>query len=176
MTLHLRKFEPRDIPALFAWFGSERDVLEWAGAALSWPLKPGEIKRLIRQHGAVSPIREVWAITQHGEMIGHFQLTLNRRLRTAGIGRIALSPARRGENLSTPLMRLILKRAFAHDWVHRADLLVYSHNLAAIRAYQTAGFVLEGTRRQTTPFENETWDTHMMSMLRPEFDKRTERE
>lgn len=176
MTFTLRKFKSRDIPDLFAWFGSERDVLEWAGAALSWPLQPRELKHLIQQHRGAHPTREVWAVMRHGEMAGHFQLTLNRRLRTAGIGRIALSPDQRGRNRAAPLMQVILEQVFSQAWVHRADLLVYRHNHAAIRAYQSAGFVLEGTRRQTTPLENEMWDTHMMSLLRPEFDKRTERE
>ena len=176
MTLTLRKFRDRDIPELFAWFETERDVLQWAGAALSWPLSKAEFRDLIRQHRGSGPSREVWAALCDGVMIGHFQLTRNRRLQTTGVGRIALAPGYRGQRLSTGLMALILNQAFAPDWVHRVDLLVYSHNLAAIRSYEKAGFILEGTRRETTPIGKEIWDTHIMSVLRPEFDKRTERE
>ncbi len=176
MTMELRKFGKRDIPDLFSWFNTERDVLQWAGAALSWPLKRDEFIDLIKQHRGPTAQREVWAVIQDGRMIGHFQIGLNRRLRTAGLGRIALSPSARGLGLSGPLMELIVERAFSHDWVHRCDLLVYAHNLAAIRAYESAGFVLEGTRRETTPIGEEIWDTHIMSLLRREFDKRTERE
>lgn len=176
MTLRLRKFEKRDIRALFSWFESERDTLQWAGAALSWPLRRSEFVDLIKQHRGPAPVREVWAVMQGVEMIGHFQIGLNRRLRTAGLGRIALAPPLRGHGLAAPLMELILDQAFSHDWVHRADLLVYSHNPAAIRAYQAAGFQLEGTRRESTPIGDEIWDTHIMSLLRREFDKRTERE
>ncbi len=161
---------------LFSWFSNERDVLQWAGAALSWPLQKREFRLLIRQHGGREPIREVWAVWHDNHMVGHFQLSLNRRLRTAGLGRIALHPGMRGQGFGAPLMALILRRAFEHDWVHRVDLLVYSHNTSAIGLYQNAGFVLEGTRRETTPIDDEVWDTHIMSMLRKEFDKRTERE
>lgn len=176
MTLALRKFQKSDIAELFSWFQTERDVLQWAGAALAWPLSKREFNTLIKQHRGAEPIREVWAVMQNGSMIGHFQLSLNRRLRTAGIGRIALAPAQRGHGLAPTLMKLILDRAFHRDWVHRADLLVYSHNTTAIKTYDRAGFVLEGTRRETTPIHDEVWDTHIMSMLRNEFDKRTERE
>ena len=176
MTLARRKFEKRDIAELFSWFQTERDVLQWAGAALAWPLSKREFNALIKQHRHAEPIREVWAVTQNDLMTGHFQLSLNRRLRTAGIGRIALAPAHRGRGLAPTLMALILDQAFAHKWVHRADLLVYSHNITAIKSYERAGFVLEGTRRETTPIHDEVWDTHIMSMLRKEFDKRTERE
>ena len=115
-------------------------------------------------------------MTLDGEMVAHFQISYNRRLNTAGLGRIAITPALRGLSLSADLMKLILDQAFARPWVHRVDLLVYSHNEVAQRTYQRAGFVLEGIRRETTPIGNEIWDTHMMSLLRREFDKRTERE
>lgn len=174
--LSLRKFEKSDIRDLFTWFATEREALQWAGAALSWPLRRSELVDLIKQHRGPEPTREVWAVMRGQDMIGHFQIGLNRRLRTVGLGRIALAPPYRGQSFSAPLMNLILAQAFSHDWVHRADLLVYSHNRAAIRAYERAGFIHEGTRRESTPIEDEIWDTHMMSLLRREFDKRTERE
>lgn len=176
MSLDIRKFEKRDIAALFSWFDSERDVLQWAGAALSWPLRRAEIVDLIKQHRGSTPLREVWAVIRDDVMVGHFQIGLNRRLRTAALGRIALAPAARGQGLAGEMLNLIVARAFSHPWVHRTDLLVYAHNSAAIRAYEQAGFVLEGTRRETTPIGDEIWDTHIMSLLRREFDKRTERE
>lgn len=176
MSLTLRKFEKRDINELFSWFDSERDVLQWAGAGLSWPLQRRELIDLIKLHRGDAPLREVWAITRAGAMVGHFQIGLNRRLRTAGLGRIALAPASRGKNFAQEMMDLIVEQAFSHDWVHRTDLLVYSHNSVAIRTYERAGFVHEGTRRETTPIGDEIWDTHIMSLLRREFDKRTERE
>lgn len=176
MTLHLRKFEKRDIPDLISWFPTERDALQWAGAGLSWPLNKREFSRLIRQHAGSLPAREVWAVTDGEDMIGHVQLVLNPRLRTIAVGRIALHPAQRGHGLSHRLMQLILMQAFQRDWVHRVELLVYAHNQPAIACYYRAGFTLEGTRRQTTPIGSEIWDTHVMSILRHEFDKRTERE
>ena len=176
MTLQRQKFRRRDIKELFSWFPTERDVLQWAGAGLAWPLKTREFGRLIKDHAGADPIREVWAVFEDDEMVGHFQLSFNRRLNTVGLGRIAIRPDRRGDGLSAGLMALILDRAFERNWVHRVDLLVYSHNTPAIRCYERAGFVLEGTRRQSTPIQDEVWDTHIMSILRFEFDKRTERE
>ena len=176
MTLRLRPFQKRDIPALFDWFSSKRDVLMWAGAALPWPLHRRDFIALIKQHRGSEPFREIWAVDQGDEMIGHFQIALNRRLKTAALGRVALAPKVRGQGLSASLMQLVIDQAFHKSWVHRADLMVYSPNAPAISAYLKAGFVHEGTRRQTTPYQEEIWDTHMMSILRPEFDKRTERE
>ncbi|MEL6860482.1 MAG: GNAT family protein [Pseudomonadota bacterium] len=176
MTLELRKFHKNDIKTLFSWFQSERDVLQWAGAGVSWPLERGEFIELIKSHRGADPPREIWAVYERDRMLGHFQLTFNRRLATVGLGKIALDPVARARGRSGELMALILPQAFSRDWVHRVELLVYSHNTAAIRAYTTAGFVHEGTRRESTPIGEEIWDTHIMSILRKEFDKRTERE
>lgn len=176
MSFQLRKFTKRDIKPLFEWFQSEREVLQWAGAALSWPLQRREFIDLIKLHRGAAPTREVWAVLRDGDMAAHFQISYNRRLNTAGLGRIAIAPRFRGRSLAAGLMDLILDQAFSRAWVHRVDLMVYSHNDAAFLTYQRAGFVLEGTRRETTPIGNELWDTHMMSLLRGEFDKRTERE
>ena len=74
MTLRLRKFEKRDISALFAWFETERDVLQWGGAGLSWPLRRSEFVDLIKQHRGPDPTREVWAVMRGDEMIGHVQI------------------------------------------------------------------------------------------------------
>ena len=176
MTLQSRKFQKRDISELFAWFETEELVLAWAGAALTWPLQRRAFVELLKHDGQHSPYREVWAVDRSDEMIGHFQIVFNRRLRTAGLGRIALAPHVRGEGLSKTLMTLILDHAFAPAWVHRVELNVFSQNARAISAYERAGFIFEGSRRQTTPIQGEIWDTHLMSILRPEFDKRTERE
>ena len=176
MSFQLRKFTKKDIAPLFEWFQSEREALQWAGAALSWPLQRREFIDLIKLHRGAASVREVWAVLREGDMAAHFQISFNRRLNTAGLGRIAIAPRFRGKALAAELMDLILNQAFSHAWVHRVDLLVYSQNKAAFQAYLRAGFVLEGTRRETTPIENEIWDTQMMSLLRREFDKRTERE
>ena len=176
MTFELRKFHKNDIKTLFSWFASEREVLQWAGAGISWPLDRREFIKLIRSHRGIESPREIWAVSQRDRMRGHFQQTFNRRLATVGLGKIALDPGARQRGLAGAFMDLILKQSFSRNWVHRVELLVYSHNTPAIRAYTKAGFVLEGTRRESTPIDGETWDTHIMSILRKEFDKRTERE
>ena len=116
MSFQKRKFTKKDITPLFEWFQSERDVLQWAGAALSWPLQRREFVELIKLHRGHTPAREVWAVTLDGEMAAHFQISYNRRLNTAGLGRIAMAPDLRGMSLSSDLMELILDQAFSCAW------------------------------------------------------------
>jgi len=183
--MHLRPFKTSDIKPLFEWFPDEESVLQWAGANMRWPLERKQMKQLIKQHRSQPTTREAWAVLgDGGEMIGHAQIALQYRLKTAHLGRIALAPNQRGTGRAQDMVRLIIEQAFSHSWVHRSDLMVYSHNHVAIAAYQRAGFVTEGRKRETTPIGGLVWDTLVMSMLRPEyehikyklFDKRTEHE
>lgn len=183
--MHLRLFKPSDIKPLFEWFPDEASALQWAGANMRWPLERRQMTQLIKRHRGQRPTRETWAVMDDGgEMIGHAQIALQYRLKTAHLGRIALSPNQRGKGRAQVMVQLILDQAFSHAWVHRCDLMVYAHNHAAIAAYQRAGFVTEGRKRDTTPIGERVWDTLIMSLLRPEyehikynvFDKRTEHE
>ncbi|MEO0550970.1 MAG: GNAT family protein [Pseudomonadota bacterium] len=180
MKLRQRKFTTRDIDELLTWFTTERDVVQWAGAHLPYPLHRGHIRDLVFQHRGKTPAREVWCLCDETDtMIGHFQFGYSQRLRQATLGRIAINPAYRGRGLAAHLMPSAVAQAFSHDWVNRLELRVYDFNQPAISAYERAGFVHEGTRRQSTPIEDEFWNTHVMSLLREEyssFDKRTEQE
>lgn len=180
MKLRQRKFTTRDIEQLLTWFKTERDVLQWAGASLPYPVHRGHIRDLVFQHRGGDPAREVWLLCDEADtMIGHYQLGYSPRLRQATLGRIAINPDYRGQGLAARLMPFAIDQAFSYVWVNRMELRVYDFNTPAIAAYERAGFVHEGIRRQSTPIENEFWNTHVMSLLRSEynlFDKRTEQE
>ena len=100
MSFRLRKFTKKDIAPLFEWFQSEREVLQWAGAALSWPLQRREFLELVKLQRGAAPVREVWAVMLYGDMAAHFQISFNRRLNTAGLGRIAIAPKYRGQGFA----------------------------------------------------------------------------
>ncbi len=180
MTLTLRRFQKRDIPELKSWFATEKEVLQWAGAGLGYPIQDRYLRSLIKRHEAGGPDYEIWSVDNaKGDMVGHFQIWYNIALRQATLGRVAIAPQKRGLGLAKGLVNLAIDRAFSWSWVNRLELRVYDFNSAAIKAYGKAGFVHEGTRRQSTPFQGWFWNTNIMSLLREEFetfDKRTERE
>lgn len=53
--------------------------------------------------------------------------------------------------------------------LHRIGLEVYSFNPRAERAYQKAGFVLEGVKREDFCYDNEYIDTRIYGMLREDY-------
>lgn len=80
--------------------------------------------------------------------------------------RILMGPAGRGRGLGTEATRLILDHAFATTELHRIELEVYSFNPRARRAYEKAGFVAEGVRRDALLFDGEWINAEVMSVLR----------
>lgn len=83
--------------------------------------------------------------------------------------RILLGPAGQGRGLGTEATRLIIGYAFEHLPLHRIELEVYAFNPRAQRAYEKAGFVVEGRRRDALRFDGERYDAIVMSVLRPEW-------
>jgi RimJ/RimL family protein N-acetyltransferase len=80
-----------------------------------------------------------------------------------------LGPSGQGRGLGTEATRLLLGYAFEHLPLHRIELEVYAFNPRARRAYEKAGFVVEGRRRDALLYDGERVDAIVMSVLRPEW-------
>jgi len=69
----------------------------------------------------------------------------------------------------TETVRLLLRHGFETLNLHRIYLRVYSTNPRAKRAYEKAGFILEGTMREAVYRHGRYADIHIMSVLRSEW-------
>jgi diamine N-acetyltransferase len=78
------------------------------------------------------------------------------------------------KGLGTETVQLLLRHGFQSLNLHRIYLRVYSTNPRAIRAYEKAGFTLEGTMREAVYRHGKYADVHIMSVLRPEWDAAVE--
>jgi RimJ/RimL family protein N-acetyltransferase len=79
--------------------------------------------------------------------------------------RILLGPDGRDRGLGTEATRLVLRHAFDVLGLHRVELEYYASNPRAGRAYEKAGFVHEGTRRDALLWDGEWVDAHVMAAL-----------
>jgi hypothetical protein len=102
-------------------------------------------------------------------MVGHVSVDVNRHHRLANIGRVAVTPDRRGSGLGTALMRATVRRGFEDLGLHRLQLTVYTFNTAAIACYRGVGFVVEGMARDSTLGSTGYWDGLTMSLLESEY-------
>jgi ribosomal-protein-alanine N-acetyltransferase len=76
----------------------------------------------------------------------------------------------RGKGYGTDAMVTMLRYLFHQRDLHRVWLTVLAWNEAAIRTYESVGFIREGTLRADLYFDGEVHDQVVMSMLRPEFE------
>ncbi len=74
-----------------------------------------------------------------------------------------------GKGYGTEATRMMIRYAFDTLNLNRVSLHVHEYNERAVRAYQKAGFRMEGRLRQETFREGRYWDTFVMAVLREEW-------
>ncbi|KRB57031.1 acetyltransferase [Rhizobium sp. Root708] len=169
--MNLIKFETMHFPILRSWLTSEREVVQWGGPYLTYPLTDDQLEQMIIEGTTAPPKRLSWTAVDANEVpVGHVQLALDWINGVARIGRVMVAPAMRGQGLAKPLLEAALEQAFSHPGIERTELNVYSWNTAAIRTYNKVGFLHEGVRRSSAKVGDERWDTAVMSMLRLEWE------
>lgn len=74
-----------------------------------------------------------------------------------------------GRGLGTEATRLMLGHAFERLGLHRVGLSVFAFNTRAVRAYEKAGFRVEGRLRDAIHRDGRYWDEVQMGALREEW-------
>lgn len=168
-ALRLRPLQAADCGRLLSWIDSEDALYQWSGTrSFTWPLDRGQLLRDLAVH--TDGTRELFAaVDDDGDMVGHVSLDVTPHHRLANIGRVAISPDRRGGGLGTALMRATVRHGFDELGLHRLQLTVYTFNTAAIACYRSVGFVVEGLARDSTRGSTEYWDGLTMSLLEPDY-------
>jgi RimJ/RimL family protein N-acetyltransferase len=105
-------------------------------------------------------------------MVGEVELGYARGSRADAFMGIGLGEREDwNKGYGTDAVRLILRYAFLELNLHRVSLSVFEYNLRAQRAYEKAGFRVEGRMRGALNRENRRWDEIFMGVLRPDWMK-----
>lgn len=88
--------------------------------------------------------------------------------------RILIGPQGRGRGLGTEATALIVGYGIEELGLHRIELTVFAFNPRARRAYEKAGFVLEGRLRDALLWDGERVDNLYMSVLAPQWRARAQ--
>lgn len=104
-----------------------------------------------------------------GELVGHVGLhSVQPKNRDATFG-IMLGPDFLDQGYGTDATRVLLRFGFLELNLHRISLGVFAFNPRAIAAYEKAGFVVEGRRREAI-YRAGTWhDEVLMGILRADW-------
>lgn len=85
---------------------------------------------------------------------------------------IALIPSARGRGIGTEAIAQVLEFGFVRGNLRRVHLEVIASNAGAIRAYEKAGFVVEGRQREHAWVRGHYEDLVRMGLLRREWQER----
>jgi RimJ/RimL family protein N-acetyltransferase len=165
-ALRLIPFAREHFATLAGWFADERDVVQWGGIDVSFPLDDAQLEPMLLRAEGERPARRCWMAVYDDTLVGHIQLAYDWRHGIGRIGRVAVAPDHRGRGLAVPMLEAVVDHAFSHPEIERVELNVYTFNTPALRTYERVGFVLEGIRRSSARVGEERWDTAMMGVLR----------
>lgn len=174
----LEYFGKEDFKQLLEWIPNEHLLMNWAGSLFRYPLTEESLEWYIEDTNEIesSDVFVYKAIdTATGKTVGHISLGgISRKNNSARISRVLVgNDTERGKGYCRGMVNSILKIGFEDLKLHRISLGVYDFNRAAIRCYESCGFVKEGLFRDVLLYEDNTyWSLLEMSILEDEWRSR----
>ena len=169
----LRPGERDDIPLFVRWMSDERTVAYIASRApLGQALEERWFERMIEAQGTDRWFFVICRLDDDRPIgtVGLFELDLTNG--SAGIGILIGDPADTGQGFGTDAVEVLLDFGFGELRLERMWLDVYDFNPRAVRSYEKAGFVHEGTLRHGVYRRGQFVDVRRMAILRDEWTTR----
>ena len=165
-SITLRARTDDDIDALFS-IASDLGTWEERNPSTPSPLTRSAYEDRLAKTDADTNVRFV--IDVAGEAVGSVGLfDFDELARHAEVG-IALRSESRGKGIGTAAISQIVEFGFVRCNLRRVHLQAISSNVAAIRAYEKAGFVIEGRQREHAWVRGHYEDIVVMGILRSEW-------
>jgi RimJ/RimL family protein N-acetyltransferase len=169
----LEYFSKDDFTQLMDWIKDEEALMNWSGSLFSFPLTKESMEWYIEDVNDIinSDAFIYKAIeTTTGKVVGHISLGgISKKNKAGRISRVLVAPEYQGKGYCCQMIKAILKIGFEDLQLHRICLGVYDFNKAAIRCYQKAGLLIEGTNRDCLLFKGKWWSLVEMSILEEEW-------
>lgn len=165
----LRRHRVDDLGAVRRWYG-DPELARLTRYSLR-PMSEEDIDRFF--HGRLmSPEQVAYAITvrETGRLIGSTTFSNLDPENASTLFHISIGePDAWGFGYGTETTELMLWLAFERIGLHRVALSVFDFNTRAIRAYEKAGFTVEGRHREAIVRDGGRWDELTMGMLAAEW-------
>ena len=171
----LRRPMPSDLPALKRWY-RDREIARLTRYQ-ERPMTEQEVERFF-QTRMLSPDALAYCIVELPEwrLIGFTTFSALDVDNGSVMFHITIGERDAwGRGLGTEATELMVGHAFERLQLHRVGLTVFSYNVRAIRAYEKAGFQIEGRLREAIIREGLFYDEVQMGILADEWFKREPR-
>lgn len=173
-SVNLRSRSEEDSDVLFL-IAADLDTWEERNPSSPTPLNRVAFEaRLAQADADTSEKRISFVIDVDGVAVGGVSLfAIDDLARHAEVG-VAVVAEARGNGVGTAAVSQIIEFAFVRCNLRRLHLQVIASNVGAIRAYEKAGFVIEGHQRQHAWVRGEYEDIVVMGLLRSDWRIRPE--
>lgn len=169
--LRLRPLEEQEIERLEAWWDDPATMGLQTASVL--PRPSGSRRELFRSwHSNEDAAGVGFGVerVEDGELIGSVVLYGTTYLTQTATFAIILAPEASGQGYGTEATRLMVDYGFRSLPLHRIELSAWAFNTRALAAYERAGFLVEGRRRQVV-FADGAWhDQVLMAVLRQDWE------
>jgi RimJ/RimL family protein N-acetyltransferase len=167
-TIYLRPLEKADAPTIATWF-NDPEVTHFLRRYQ--PLTVAAEEAFLQRISESETDLALAIVVREGErFIGvtglHF---FDLRNRHASFGITLGDKSASSKGYGTAVTRLLVAHAFQTLNLNRVWLHVHEFNPRGLRAYEKAGFRIEGRLRQDTFRDGRYWDTIVMGILREEW-------
>ncbi len=168
--IYLRELREEDAEGMLAWMHDER-----VNYAFRVNMKDKTLEdaiRFIRNAQVQMKERESFHLAvsnKQDEYLGTISLQECDYVNLQAEYTIALQIGAQGHHVGSIATHLILKKAFDEIGLQRVYLDVLEDNYRAIRMYERAGFVYEGTQRRALILNGQYRNLRLYSVLKEEF-------
>jgi RimJ/RimL family protein N-acetyltransferase len=168
-AIYLRPLEIEDARTIAPWF-NDPEVTRFL--LRCHPMSVAKEEEWIRHiYDNPTDVALGIALRADDRLIGSTGLhQVDLRNRSAAFGIVLGDKSAWGKGHGTEATRLMVRHAFHTLNLNRVWLEVYEYNPRGARAYEKAGFRVEGRLRQDTFRDGRYWDTLIMGVLRDEWE------
>ncbi|GAA4168544.1 GNAT family protein [Gryllotalpicola koreensis] len=165
--VRLRAAEPADLERLASWYrDAEFTVLQSETFQIASQAETVEqMKKWFSNDGVRGGGNFAVESLDSGEVVGGVNIWGGRLPERAGTLAIQIGGPFVGKGFGTDALRVAVDFAFRELGLNRLQLTVAAFNSRGIKAYQKAGFVVEGRRRQATFHDGRFHDQLLMAIL-----------
>lgn len=172
MSIVLEPFSEADFDRILSWIPNEETLVLWSGPFFTHPLDTAQLQSYLDSSRLPNPVRRIFRVSlPGGPVIGHIELNnIDYRNLSASISKVLIGdPSYRGMGYGIEMTRQVVRIAFEEMGLHRLQLFVFDFNTPAVRAYQRAGFKIEGLLRDYRKVGDNYWSSYLMALLDSEW-------
>lgn len=145
--MNLSNTESHHLTELMNWFPDRKTCLNWGGPMFRFPFTAASFIEDIRW----DTLPSYSLIGEDGDLVGFGQYYL--REGRCHLGRLAVSPLRRGQGLGRALVEQLSEIGCSDLGLAQCSLFVLEDNLSAIQCYRKAGFEFAAYPGEMPPLE-----------------------